>query len=699
MYNDDRIARIPAGAIFGVFAIATAALVGWVAWVFIHDDDFDTVEDIELALWSPDATPVARIQSIELWAGRGREAVPELVPGLSNPSAKVRSSVALALGRIGPAAHPAIPGLMDALRDPEPSVRENSLLALRSVGADFGPAMPALIALLADRKDSIRNEASDALVRCGVGALPTLCAAVDAPQPLARRQIAIILYRMGILQPVVAAALETLWKDRHMAVRAESFKALVRMGFVTADQVGQALRDEADPVVDEGLGAVVRFGPRAAATLPEVRRLLKESRARSSEPVLAALAAIGPQAQPAIADVLPFLGDPHAATRAAAGRTLARIGMASNVLVPLLAQIVVNDSDASVALQAADVLREIDAGAARALVPRIVERLRTGDVLARQAAAGALGGLGIEARSAVAPLCGALHDADSRVVGTAACALGRIGPGAAAAAPELIKLLKAPGTAISMRAVVIESIGTIGLAADAVATPVLVAAYREHEHDPPLSIMANTRAGEAFDRESVDRAAVREQTLAALGNIGIATREVEAVLRRALDHSAPGTRWSACLTLGRLNLDPALRLSLLTRALGDPHSAVRSAAAIGLRGLGSPAPTAAEALVAALSDRNPFVRTTAAQALAKFEGAAPSAVPELLKLLAEDRSSMRNIDWPRLGGDDSPLPPFLEPLKFDTVRVAALAALRVIDPVAAKEADVEPPLPNRTATR
>jgi HEAT repeat protein len=80
------------------------------------------------------------VDGFRVLGASAKDAVPALIGVMNSPAdVEVRSSVAAALGAIGPAAAAAVPALLEAARTPNPQLRENAILALASIqGWDLG---------------------------------------------------------------------------------------------------------------------------------------------------------------------------------------------------------------------------------------------------------------------------------------------------------------------------------------------------------------------------------------------------------------------------------------------------------------------------------------------------------------------------------------------------------------------------------
>ncbi len=142
-----------------LFAGACASAPASKAPVFTFEQklaDIVRLEDQRILRADPPPAPVAT----------GRKArnvppphVPDLVPLLADPDAKVRRRAALAVGRVGVAE--GVPPLLPLLKDPDPDVRQMAAFALGLIGE--APAAAPLQALLSDTSMIVRGRAAEAL--------------------------------------------------------------------------------------------------------------------------------------------------------------------------------------------------------------------------------------------------------------------------------------------------------------------------------------------------------------------------------------------------------------------------------------------------------------------------------------------------------------------------------------------------------
>jgi HEAT repeat protein/lysophospholipase L1-like esterase len=241
--------------------------------------------------------------------------------------------------------------------------------------------------------------------------------------------------------------------------------------------------------------------------------------------------------------------------------------------------------------------------------PRLLHLLHDEDPLVRAGAAYALGEIGSGATRAVPGLIARLADLDERVRWRAADALGKIGPGTGAvdALAKLVRDAAGPG-----RGLAAEALGRVGPEARS-AVPDLIAATSDPRPD------------------------VRWRAIWALGRIGPAAAQAVPALRAALADA--DLRWRAAEALGRIGLPAVAAAPDLIRLLHDPSSTVRWRAATALGAMG--ARQAVPALAAATSDPAENVRLAAVTDLAQLGANPSLVEPVLLVALHDPDSRVR----------------------------------------------------------
>jgi HEAT repeat protein len=369
------------------------------------------------------------------------------------------------------------------------------------------------------------------------------------------------------LTPLIPQLAEAL-RDEYFDVRAGAMEALQKCGAEALLALVEALRRD-DYYSQYGAARLLaRLGPAAKPALDQLGRGLANASVDLRCALLQAIVEIG-ETIPVLPAVVTMLRDSNESVRSLAAKAL---GCAGKAAIPELVKLL-DSPDPGVALSAVQALGEIgpDAGST---VPQLmarflanIERVRkesekesSPDMKTRHIRYAlkdcpyiwALARLGA---AVVAPLVELLKSGDETKRWYALEVLGKAGPAARSAVPELIKVLQGPGEAWN-RARAAGTLGAIGPAAEA-ALPALVAAL-----------------GAKGAEEMVSRYAV-----------------------------------SALVKMG------AKAVPLLTSALKDPDAQMRKQAATALGQLGPAAKAAVPALTEAARDGDPGVAQAAAEAL------------------------------------------------------------------------------------
>lgn len=230
--------------------------------------------------------------------------------------------------------------------------------------------------------------------------------------------------------------------------------------------------------------------------------------------------------------------------------------------------------------------------------------LKNNDARTRQSAVRRLGRLGPSAAPAVPDLIACLTDSDHNVREAAAKAIGRLGPQARAAFPALLEALYDP---------------------DVTVRNVAARAFFELQPDPASAIpalVANIRAGP-------DRRALL--ALTALPSFG--RPAIPALVELMKDHDPEVRKW-AILGVGSFGSGMKDTIPDLIGLLRSPDRGTRSAAAGALTRIGD---DAIEPLAQALSNSDAKIRGGASLALEDMGPSAGPAVPALLGALLSNK--------------------------------------------------------------
>ena len=364
-------------------------------------------------------------------------------------------------------------------------------------------------------------------------AVPGLLERLKDPRPEIRREVVLALAAMEEAAVAAVPQIAALLDDEH--VRTAATYALGRIGSIPADaepKVQANVKSDDKVLSTASLWALARVHPQD-----------KDLRRQVGEQLVARLK------------------DPDPQVRTGAAHALASLPPAPEIMMPIWEK-AFQDADETMVRAALDAL----ATAGPPAVPKLIAALKFEHVRAHVAYI--LGQMGAAAAPATDALAGLIDDKDPRVSSEAVLALAKIGPGAKAAVPALLKsLLKSyeNGEGSNDHAIVY-ALGRIGPDA-ATAVPVLTEALKS------------------------DNAALAEVSAWALGQIRPASADIAAKTVPILiaDLAAPlaPSRQAAAEALG--NLGPLAKdaLPALEKAAGDQDENVRHAVAEAVKLIGS----------------------------------------------------------------------------------------------------------------
>ncbi len=378
------------------------------------------------------------------WVGAdAKDAVPRIVPYLSDDNMTTRLAAVIALGRIGPDARDALPELVDALRTDDTLVRNNVALSFRLIAR----GTPGVVDDLAEAFDH-----PDARIRSGIAkALGDLALHSEGATRLLVKMITSDNDR-GVLGTAARAL------GKHSESAKLHVPQLIRE--LANDNVGAAralgkLESEAVDTVPALVAALERtsdtefrlaavqslgqLGSKARAAAPVLLSMLPDSDYRVR---WAAATAVGDiDADPALAlpRLIPLLQTDSSYLCGHVIRTIGKIGSSSPEAVDALVALLSHER-AVLRRGAILALAEIGTNAGSA-IGNVTTALNDDDSDVREAAARAIPHLGPAARNAVPALVAALADRHRKVRRAALRSLGEMGPAAESALPALEDLL------------------------------------------------------------------------------------------------------------------------------------------------------------------------------------------------------------------------------------------------------------------
>jgi HEAT repeat protein len=341
-------------------------------------------------------------------------AMPGLTLALGSEFLHVRIAAAEALANIGPPPETAIPALVAGLSDWSADARWAMATCLARVGTAAEPAAPFLLPLLADRDDRVREAAADALVQVGPKAAPALIELVQTRD--ARRLAAWIESMIQVSQRCTP--------PKHDIVIMEPREVWKNLSWTAHDIIEERARLEA--AQEAALRVLGELGPAASMAVPAVTQALADRNSGIQLAAIQTLGNMGPEARSAISDLVQMLIHSNRSFREAAAEALEQIDQnwvsdpaVRSVMAVPVRQLSSAGRPGEIAVQTFTMI-----GAAA--VPVLIDELSSGNRIARENAARALGRIGTGAQASIPALTGALQDNHPWVREQAASALTKI---------------------------------------------------------------------------------------------------------------------------------------------------------------------------------------------------------------------------------------------------------------------------------
>jgi HEAT repeat protein len=410
---------------------------------------------------------------------------------LADTHSEVRMEAASALGKRGPEAKEAIAALNELLQDKEPLVAAKAASSLIMLGAPEDMPLKRLTELIGTR-DWRNGDCGDVglnelmtLGRRARGAIPAVVAHLDAKDPEGVTEIAGVVVRIApekagpivphlvnIVRNEKLADLHRQWsRSCDYQVRSWALGYLKDLGPRAREAVPALLelltrRNPKGPAPKEVGAVLAAIGPAAREAIPVLRRCIENDDEVSwAAPALFAIDPDDPAVLPALMALLQFqdpYGDwgwePPNYPRRCAIEALGRLGPRARAAVPRLEKILQEQDDrfnawltqsywrdASVLMTVAAALLQITSDEER-FVPILLRGVRVApDNLV------VLGDLAAGRPWAMALLMKSLNSSDPDICAAAAAGLGRCGPAAKEAVPDLIRAIQRNGTKHSQR--------------------------------------------------------------------------------------------------------------------------------------------------------------------------------------------------------------------------------------------------------
>ena len=272
-------------------------------------------------------------------------------------------------------------------------------------------------------------------------------------------------------------------------------------------------------------------------------------------------------------------------------------------------------------------------------VPRLVKALQSEDSQTRKLAALTLGRIGPSANSALPDLYDALKDSDAAVLQESLASLKSIGVNSEVGVAAIARLLNSENS--DTRRLAVSALATANEASVSVLTSAL-------EHDDPatrlhaaielaqISPDSSAILPVLLDALKEERSRRNNTALSALRSLGL--RPVPGLIEMLRDHDTVA-RQSAAEFLGKMNPPPLAAIPGLIQCLKDSDAPVKSHAMLSLQNFGPDAIDAVPQLFELLDDEDWSFRARAPRAISKIDPENRQLVERLIQQIRRDVNS------------------------------------------------------------
>ncbi len=485
------------------------------------------------------------------------QVVPKLLPLLEDKDPKVRWRAARTLGEYRGQAKQAVEGIRKQLKDKDPIVQYHAAVALGKLEDNSDENIEALVTDVATSKDP-------RVARAAIEAIRHL-------KPGPKR---------------VAEVLGKALKSGDPALTVQALEAIVAEGKMALPFLKEALKNPDTEYV--ACAAIEQIGPEAAEAVPELTKLLKDTKHSQVQiQLLLALAAIGPDAAPAEAEVKSVLESSKDATvPVAAAYALGSIGAKDSDAE--LKHASTKDNNAllqTMAFWATAKLHPDDKAAQKTAIEKLTQAMKSDKVAVRSAAAKSLQ---------------SLHAPAEEV------------------APYLVALANDPNPAVQTN--VVEAIASLG---ESVVPKVSKALSNPQLRGPAIRVLKELgpKASGAVD-----------------------------ALIAAADKADPKVRTDIQMTLAAIGPAAAPATDMLIKSIGSKNADERESALLALRKIGPGAKAAVKPLLERVKKDDSFESAAAAWALTRIapddKEVVDAIMPKLTKALksADEQERIDDIE-------------------------------------------------------
>jgi HEAT repeat protein len=216
----------------------------------------------------------------------------------SSEPLEVRLQAGRGLARLGPAGRSALPALFDVFKEKDESLRRQAMTTIAAVGPE-AKDVPVLTEALKDANAGIRKLAADALITMGAEAkdvIPKLVSNLKKGNKEARLESLRVLQAVGSGSKEASSALAEALKDSDAAVSMAAAQALLKLGDdkTALNHFLTGIKSKSSDERRAAAAALAALGPDARPALPELVKAVDDDQARG--PAIEALIKIGQDA-------------------------------------------------------------------------------------------------------------------------------------------------------------------------------------------------------------------------------------------------------------------------------------------------------------------------------------------------------------------------------------------------------------------
>jgi HEAT repeat protein len=628
--------------------------------------------------------------------------VPVLGEGMKDKDVNVRRAASLALLQLQPRPKETLPIFTAALKDEDAVTRVQAAQAVWEINHKVDEVLPVLLGVVKDPKEHALalNQTLTVLNQMGSeakAAVPPLVELLKAPNN--NLYVYGVTNTLGTIGPASVPPLAELLanKDTEPRILYPVIQALGRVGPEGADPLMKALDHENATIRPQVVMSLGQMGPAAKAAVPKLADMAKGGDANLRNNAINALMQIGPDARAAVPTLVENLKDPNQYVVTQSLQALRQIQPEPKTVMPDLQELLKSTNPYQRAMTA-DAMVAVD-HENKTVLPVLIELL--GDKQWWGTAVLALGRMGPNAKEAVPDLVKLLKTPPNPFARTQiVSALGQIGPEAKAAVPALLDLIKAEKE-INIRHAALGALKAIHADSKEVA-PAMLALLKENDPNTFIRYTALEVLGQG-GKESKEAIPVLVEGLKN-GDVIYRVRAADALSKidpdQAKEKATPVLeeiltqqnyfRWQAAAVLVRIDPDHRKAWDAFHEVLKDPLENNRALALDALGQIAADAKTMVPDIKNALKDSAPNVRIQAALALWKIDKQSDDAVAVLTAVLKQ-KDMLPHLRTPAvnalatLGADAKKAVPDLLEVRRDrdiSLRNAATEAIKKIDPEA-----------------